>query len=138
MGRFATVDDETIKKGDCTDIYFIKTEEVLRASGKNPQVALEVTTGELTQGWGIFCGLDDVLSLLEGQSVHIDALPEGAIFYPGEPVLRIEGAYTDFARFETAILGFLCHASGIATAAAHIKQQAGDKAVYSFGSRRQH
>jgi nicotinate phosphoribosyltransferase len=138
MGRFATVDDETIRKGDCTDIYFVRTEEVLRASGKNPQVALEVTTGELSQAWGIFCGLDDVLSLLEGHPISVDALPEGAVFYPGEPVLRIEGAYTDFARYETAILGFLCHASGIATAAAHIKQQAGGKMVYSFGSRRQH
>ena len=138
MGRFATVDDETIRKGECTDIYFVRTEEVLRAAGKNPQAALEVTTGELSHGWGIFCGLDDVLSLIEGHPVHIDALPEGTVFYPGEPVLRIEGTYTDFARYETAILGFLCHASGIATAAAHIKMLAGDKAVYSFGSRRQH
>lgn len=138
MGRFATVDDETIRKGDCTDIYFVRTEEVLKASGKNPRAALEVTAGELPRAWGIFCGLDDVLSLLEGHPVHLDALPEGAVFYPGEPVLRIEGAYTDFARYETAILGFLCHASGIATAAAHIKHQAGGKMVYSFGSRRQH
>lgn len=138
MGRFATVDDETIRRGDCTDIYFVRTGEVLAASGMNPQAALEVTTGELPGGWGIFCGLDDVLSLLEDQPVHVDALPEGAVFYPGEPVLRIEGPYKDFARYETAVLGFLCHASGIATAAAQIKCQAGGRMVYSFGSRRQH
>jgi nicotinate phosphoribosyltransferase len=53
-------------------------------------------------------------------------------------VLRIAGKYRDFCRYETAILGFLCHASGIATAAAHIRLAAGDRPVYSFGSRRQH
>ncbi len=50
----------------------------------------------------------------------------------------IEGYYQDIARFETALLGFLCHASGIATAAAHIVSLAAGRPVYSFGSRRQH
>ena len=27
--RFETVSDETIKKGECTDIYFVRTEETL-------------------------------------------------------------------------------------------------------------
>jgi nicotinate phosphoribosyltransferase len=70
--------------------------------------------------------------------VTVDALPEGTQFFPGDPVLRLTGKYRDFCRFETAILGFLCHASGIATAAAHIKIAAGTRPVYSFGSRRQH
>ena len=138
MGRFATVDDETIRRGDCTDIYFIRSEEVLRKSGKNPRLAMEVTAGTLPDPWAVLCGLDDVLALLEGIPVSLDAMPEGTIFFPGEPVLRIEGYYRDFARFETAILGFLCHASGIATAAAQIRLLAGDRQVYSFGSRRQH
>ena len=55
-----------------------------------------------------------------------------------EPVLRISGKYRDFCRYETAILGFLCHASGIASAAAHITVAARGHPVYSFGSRRQH
>ncbi len=138
MGRFATVDDDTIRRGECTDIYFVRTEEVLRKSGKNPQVAMEVTAAALPDDWGILCGLDDVISLLEGLPLTVEAMPEGSVFYPGEPVLRIEGAYREFARFETAVLGFLCHASGIATAAAHIRQLAGARAIYSFGSRRQH
>ena len=138
MGRFATVDDETIRRGDCTDIYFVRSEEVLRESGKNPFVAMEVTAGALPDTRAVFCGLDDVLALLEGIPVSLDAMPEGTLFSPGEPVLRIEGYYRDFARYETAILGFLCHASGIATAAAYIRHLAGDRQVYSFGSRRQH
>lgn len=138
MGRFATVDDDSIRRGECTDIYFVRTEEVLRRSGKNPQVAMEVTAASLPDAWGIFCGLDDVISLFEELPLTVEAMPEGSVFYPGEPVLRIEGAYREFARLETAVLGFLCHASGIATAAAHLRQLAGTRAIYSFGSRRQH
>ena len=138
MGRFATIDDDTIRRGECTDIYFVRTEEVLRASGRNPRVAVEVTATTLPDAWGIVCGLDDVISLFEGLPITVEAMPEGSVFYPGEPVVRIEGTYTEFARYETAVLGFLCHASGIATAAAHLRQLAGTRAIYSFGSRRQH
>ena len=87
---------------------------------------------------GIACGLSDVLALLSGVPVTVDAMPEGTLFYPGEPVLRITGHYRDFCRYETAILGFLCHASGIASATAHIMCEAKGRPVYSFGSRRQH
>jgi nicotinate phosphoribosyltransferase len=65
-------------------------------------------------------------------------MPEGTLFYKNEPVVRISGSYRDFCRYETAILGFLCHASGVASAAAHITLAAQGRPVYSFGSRRQH
>jgi nicotinate phosphoribosyltransferase len=65
-------------------------------------------------------------------------MPEGTMFFKHEPVLRISGKYRDFCRYETAILGFLCHASGVATAAAHMTLAAHRRPVYSFGSRRQH
>ena len=138
MGRFATVEDDAIRRGECTDIYFIRTEEILRHSGRNPLVTMEVTASSLPDGWAVFCGLDDVLSLLEGIPLSVDAMDEGTIFYPGEPVLRVEGHYLDFTRYETAVLGFLCHASGIATAAASIRCIAKGSRIYSFGSRRQH
>jgi nicotinate phosphoribosyltransferase len=138
MGMFDTVSDETIRRGECTDIYFERTEETLQAEGINPHVVMEVTASSLPDTWAIFCGLSDVITLLEGVPVSVDALPEGSIFYKNEPVLRLSGRYRDFCRYETAILGFLCHASGIATAAAHVKLAARDRPVYSFGSRRQH
>ena len=46
--------------------------------------------------------------------------------YPGEPVLRITGQYQELP-VQTAILGFLCHASGIASATAHIMCEAKGK-----------
>lgn len=138
MGLFDTVSDETIRGGKCTDIYFERTVETLKAEGINPEVVMEVTASTLPDAWSVFCGLSDVLVLLEGLPVTVDAIAEGTIFYKNDPVLRISGKYRDFCRFETSILGFLCHASGVASAAAHIKLAAHNRPVYSFGSRRQH
>jgi len=138
MGTFLTVSDEAIKNGECTDVYFVRTEEILAADGINPLVTMEVTAGSLPDTWGVFCGLADVVTLLAGLPVTVEAMPEGTVFCRNEPVLRITGKYRDFCRYETAILGFLCHASGIASAAAHIKLAAAGRPIYSFGSRRQH
>jgi nicotinate phosphoribosyltransferase len=138
MGIFETVDDETIRNGGCTDIYFSRCEEILKKEEINPAVVMEVTAPSLPEPWGIFSGLGDVITLLEGMPVTVDAIPEGTLFRANEPVLRIAGRYRDFGRYETAILGFLCHSSGIATAAAHITIAAAGRPVYSFGSRRQH
>jgi nicotinate phosphoribosyltransferase len=138
MAGFETVSNDTIKKGNCTDIYFVRTEETLRLAKINPVVSMEVTASALPDEWAVFCGLSDVIALLEGIPVTVDAMPEGSIFLKNEPVLRISGKYRDFCRYETAILGFLCHASGVASAAAHITLAADSSPVYSFGSRRQH
>jgi nicotinate phosphoribosyltransferase len=138
MGRFETVSDEQIQRGECTDVYFVRTEEILAADNLNPLVTMEVTAGSLPDDWAVFCGLGDVVTLLAGLPVTVDAMPEGTVFCSNEPVLQITGKYRDFCRYETAILGFLCHASGIASAAAHIKLAAAGRPIYSFGSRRQH
>ena len=134
--RFSIVPEEEILAGKTTDVYFLRTEEVLRRKGINPRVVAEViTTG---RGWAVLAGLEDVAHLLEGRNVDIYAMPEGTIFFPFEPVLQLEGRYLEFARYETPLLGFLCHESGIATKAARIKKAAEDVPVISFGTRRQH
>lgn len=138
MGRFQIVGEDAIRSGKCTDIYFERVAGVLEADDVNPHVTMEVTAAALPDPWGVFCGLDDVIRLLEGLPVDVDAMPEGSVFSRNEPVLRISGRYRDFAVYETAILGFLCHASGVASAAAHIRLAARDRPVFSFGSRRQH
>jgi nicotinate phosphoribosyltransferase len=132
--KFVIAGENDIKSGLVTDKYFIWTEKVLKAKNLNPKVVMEVTTSE----WGIFAGVNDVLSLLEGIPVDVYAMPEGSLFFPHEPVLTVSGNYLDFARFETALLGFLCHASGIATQAFKFKLAAGDKKILSFGTRRAH
>ena len=134
--KFGIVSEAEILEGKTTDIYFLRTEEILRAKGVNPKVVAEVTTTK--GGWAVLAGLEDVAHLLEGKKVDVYAMPEGTIFFPYEPVLQIEGPYLEFARYETPLLGFLCHESGIATKAARIKRLAGDVPVVSFGTRRQH
>lgn len=135
--EFLIVSNEDLKKGNATDVYFLRTEKVLKEKGINPHVVAEVTASSL-QEWGVLSGVEEIAKLLENIPVDVYAMPEGTIFYEHEPVLYIEGKYLDFARYETSILGFLCHASGIATKAARVKLAAGDVPVISFGSRRQH
>lgn len=132
--KFTIVCDDDIKKGLVTDKYFIWTEKVLKAKNVNPKVVAEVTTSE----WGVFAGLNDVLKLLEGLPVDVYAMPEGSLFFPHEPVLTIVGNYLDFARYETSVLGFICPASAVATQTFRFKLAAGDKKVFSFGTRRAH
>jgi len=138
MGLFAIVEEDRIRKGGCTDIYFQRAVSVLEKSGISPHVTMEVTVSDLPRGFGVLCGMEDVTTLLEGLALDMDAMPEGSLFFPREPVLRISGKWREIAAYETSILGFLCHSSGIATAAAGIKALAGDRLVFSFGSRRQH
>ena len=147
MRRFNVASDEEIKEGKTTDIYFVRTMEVLRARGLDKtEVVAEVTAGSLPDGWrwGILCGIDEVIRLLEGRMVNVYALPEGSAFTPLDcrgirvPVVIIEGPYGEFCELETPLLGFVCQASGVATSAARIRKIAPDKLLISFGIRRMH
>ncbi len=132
---------EEIRRGDTTDVYFRRTMEVLRVSGRDrTPVAAEGIVKSLpgSYGYGILSGMDEMVSLLSGLGIDVDAMEEGTIFHPFEPVFRIAGPYGAFCEMETAMLGVLCQASGIATAASRVKFAAGEKQVLSFGARRMH
>lgn len=137
---FHTATEEEVKKGITTDVYFSRAKEVLIKKGIDKVVVAECTTGSLPLNyeWGIFAGVEELAHLFEGHDVDVYTLPEGSVFYPGEPVVRIEGKYTIFCELETPLLGLICQASGIATKAARLKKLAGDKTVLSFGVRRMH
>jgi len=145
MGFFVA-DEEDIKKGLTTDIYFKRTEEILRKLGVSKKVVAEFTVSGFPSGysWGIFCGLEEVIEILEGKKVDLYALREGTLFRARDitgvlvPVMVIEGDYKEFAIYETPILGFICQSSGIATKAARIKYIAKESTVLSFGIRRMH
>ncbi len=138
--RFFIASEEDIVKGLVSDVYFSRVSEVLRVYGINPLAKGEVRAGSLPLNWpwAVFAGLEEILNLFEGFPVDIFALEEGTVFYPEMPVFRIEGKYLSYAVYETALLGFLCQASGIATMAARCKKAADGRPVYSFGARRMH
>ena len=138
---------EDIREGRTTDVYFERTLKVLRAEGLDGvEVYAEVTASGIPRGyrWAIYAGLREVLKLLEGRRVNVYSLPEATLFKPLDangvkvPVMAIEGPYGEFAVFETALLGFLSTASGIATKAARVKKAARGRPVLSFGARRTH
>jgi nicotinate phosphoribosyltransferase len=60
------------------------------------------------------------------------------VFHPEDPVVTVTGPYLEFGVLETALLGLLCQASGVATRAARCVLAAGGRPVYSFGARRIH
>lgn len=130
-----------IRRGDTTDVYFRRTMEVLRASGRDKvRVAAEGFVKSFPSGYpfAILSGMDEMLSLLTGLEVDVDAMAEGTLFHTEEPVFTVEGPYGAFCEMETAMLGMLCQATGIATAAARLKHAAGAKQLLSFGARRMH
>ncbi|HDI07072.1 MAG TPA: nicotinate phosphoribosyltransferase [Candidatus Bathyarchaeota archaeon] len=147
MGIFHSASDEEIKQAGTTDIYFVRTKQIIEAKGlsRTPVIA-DVTPGKLPKNWswGILCGIEEEARLLEGLPIDVYAMPEGSVFYHEdhrgvrEPVMRIEGPYGEFCLYETPLLGLLCQASGVATQAARIRKAAGDKTLVAFGIRRMH
>jgi len=137
---FHTADPRDVKDGKITDVYFQRTIEILKAKGVDKRVKAEFIAKNLPDdwGWAVLAGLEEVARLLEGIDINVRAMAEGEIFYPYEPVIEIEGSYLAFGAYETAILGLICQASGIATRAARCRMLAGDRQVISFGARRMH
>lgn len=135
---FFTADFDDIRSGRVTDVYFERTRRILEAKGIKKRARAEFAAKSLPGGWGVFAGLEEILSLLEGLPLSVRAAPEGAVFRPSHPVLEIEGLYNDFCRLETPVLGLMCQASGIATKAARCRIAAGGRRLASFGARRMH
>ncbi|MGH3146433.1 MAG: nicotinate phosphoribosyltransferase, partial [Rubrobacter sp.] len=138
--RFNSATDEEIRNADVADSYFHRTIEILRARGleDTPVHAELAYKTSNPDDWFVVAGLDEVAYLLEDVEVEALAVPEGTICRPQEPVLTLSGPYGAFAEHETAILGLLCQASGVATGAARCRLAAGEKPVVSFGARRMH
>ena len=137
---FNTASYEEVRAAEVADVYFHRTMEILRSRGlEDTPVHAEVAykTSEPDE-WFVVAGMDEVAHLLEGTKVEALAVPEGTICRPNEPVLTLSGPYAAFAEHETAILGFLCQASGVATGAARCRLAAGERRVVSFGARRMH
>jgi nicotinate phosphoribosyltransferase len=135
-----TATSEQIRKGLVTDVYFERTEKILRDKGIDKQVRAEFMAKGLPAGWSwaVLAGVEECVSLLRDFPVDVRIMKEGTFFSADQPVLEIHGKYLDFGKYETTLLGFICQASGIATMAARCRKAAGERAVVSFGARRMH
>ena len=66
------------------------------------------------------------------------ALPEGTVFFPGEPLLRVTAPIAEAQLVETSLLSILHFQTLIASKAARITTAAASRPVVEFGSRRAH
>ncbi|MFJ7963363.1 nicotinate phosphoribosyltransferase [Streptomyces sp. NPDC096324] len=64
--------------------------------------------------------------------------PEGEAYFPGSPLLRVEGSFAECVLLETVILSILNHDSAIAAAASRMSSAAGTRPLIEMGARRTH
>lgn len=69
-------------------------------------------------------------------SVDIDAVPEGTVVFPHEPILRVRGPLLQAQLIETALLNIINFQTLIATKSARICRAAAGQEVLEFGLRR--
>jgi nicotinate phosphoribosyltransferase len=83
---------------------------------------------------------DRTLDWLSGYrfSGDIWGYPEGEVYFPGSPVMRVEGSFAECVLLETVILSVLNHDSAIAAAASRMSSAAGDRPLMEMGARRTH
>lgn len=133
--RISSASHEEIKCGATTDIYFIRTMDILKSMGlADKPVVAEI----FARKDGCFAGLGDVKALLKGKNIEWWSLQEGDTFKAKEPVMIIKGAYSEFGAYETTLLGMLASACGWATAAREVKEACGEKTFLCFGARHLH
>ncbi|KQX78761.1 MULTISPECIES: nicotinate phosphoribosyltransferase [Streptomyces] len=64
--------------------------------------------------------------------------PEGEVYFPGSPLLRVEGSFAECVLLETVILSILNHDSAIAAAASRMAAAASGRRLIEMGARRTH
>ena len=70
--------------------------------------------------------------------VTVSGYADGEPYFPGSPVLTVEGAFGDAVLLETLLLSVLNHDAAIAAAAARMVSAAGGRGLLEMGSRRTH
>jgi nicotinate phosphoribosyltransferase len=67
---------------------------------------------------------------------HVDAVPEGTVVFPQEPLLRVQGPLIQCQLLETSLLNLLNFPTLIATKAARVHYAAQGNEILEFGLRR--
>lgn len=80
----------------------------------------------------------DFLAFLRGFRMHvdIDAVPEGELVFPREPMVRVTGSALECQLVETALLNTINFQTLVATKTARVVQAAKGRPVAEFGLRR--
>lgn len=127
---------EEIKKGFFSDIYFLRTKEILEQAGMKPKVTVQI----FQRDYAKLCGIDEAIALIKQcaynpSDIKIKALHDGDMIAPWETVMTIEGNLADFIHLETVYLGILARRTKIATNCSRAVEAANGKPVLFFPSR---
>lgn len=130
---------EKIKAGYYSDIYFLRTQEILNKANYHPRVTMQI----FQRGEAVLCGIDEAIAILKRCAYHpenlvIHALHDGDEIEPWETIMTIEGDLADFSHLETVYLGVIARQTKIATNTRRAVEAAGGKPVLFFPSRFDH
>jgi nicotinate phosphoribosyltransferase len=133
---------DRIRSGYYSDKYFVRTRDVLAATGRNPRVTMQVFQKE--EAW--LGGVDEAIGILklcltEGfgwGDIEVLTLRDGDRVVPGETVMLIRGPYVAFAHLETVYLGVLARRTRVATNTRLVVEAAWPKPVMFFPARFDH
>jgi nicotinate phosphoribosyltransferase len=136
-GRLFSATHEEVLAGWTTDIYFVKTRDVLRRAGL---LETSVVAEVFARSGGMYAGSEEVLRLFKTlpNPPQVETVREGSMFEPKEVLMRITGTYESFGMYETVLLGMLASSTGWATAAKECVNAAEGRNVLCFGARHVH
>jgi nicotinate phosphoribosyltransferase len=128
---------ETINQGFYTANYFLKTQAIIRRFMPRQEVTMQFFQWQPNL---IVSGLDESIALIHTFAHHpdqliIEALNDGDLVQPKEPVLKITGAYEDFGFLESTIDGILSRRSSVSTNTRDVLLAAKGKPVFSMADR---
>jgi nicotinate phosphoribosyltransferase len=130
---------ERIREGFYSDVYFNRSREALRATGRAARVTWQVSAKR--GGW--LGGIDEAVALLklcsdDFTALEVQALYEGDRIEAWDTVMLVEGDYVSFAHLETLILGTLGRRTRVCTNVRELVDAARPKPIYVFGARSDH
>jgi nicotinate phosphoribosyltransferase len=130
---------EKIRSGFYSDIYFLRTQEILNQADRHPRVTVQI----FQRDYATLCGIDEAIAIIKRCAYHpeklqIKALHDGDQITPWETVMTIEGDLADFSHLETVYLGTLARQTKVATNTRRTVDAANGKPVLFFPSRFDH
>ena len=130
---------EKMRAGYYTDAYFNHTRATLLRDGRHPHVVMQV----FQKNHAYLGGMDEAIAILklcgdDWEALTVNALYDGDVLQPYEPVLTIEGDYTTFAHLETVYLGTLARRTLITTNVVRVLEAANGKPIIFMPARHDH
>jgi nicotinate phosphoribosyltransferase len=130
---------EKMRAGYYTDAYFNHTRATLLRDGCRPRVVMQV----FQKNHAYLGGMDEAIAILklcadDWDALTVNALYDGDVLDPYEPVLTIEGDYTTFAHLETVYLGTLARRTLITTNVVRVLEAADGKPIIFMPARHDH